>query len=331
MKNHDAALAHPAMRRALLLGPLALALVPAAARATGVAAGTLIQGSATATYTSGAATGTVESNTVTVKVDELLDVAVTGLAASPISTGSAVAVLPYSVTNTGNGDENFVLTANAGLAGNPFDPVVQSIVIDSNGNGTYDAGTDTVVGADGKSGVIAPDATLKVFVLVKLPANATDAATAQVRLTAEAVTGTGAAGTTFAGAGTGGSDAVTGLSGGGAHASDSLTASLASVALVKSAAIADPFGGTASVPGAFVTYSIVANVTGTGIAEALHVTDAIPTGTTYKASSMKLDGATLSDASDADAGTGSASGIDVALGNVSGGATHTVTFSVKIN
>ena len=296
-----------------------------------MAAGTLIQNAATATYASGAAAGTVQSNTVTIKVDELLDASVASLSGAPVVTGSAVAVLPFSVTNTGNGSEDFVLAANPAVAGNPFDPVVQSIVVDSNGNGSYDPGIDTVVGADGKSGAIAPDATIKVFVLVKLPAGATDTATAHVRLTADAVTGTGAPGTVFAGQGTGGSDAVDGLSGGTAHAENSLTASLASVALTKSATIADPFGGTAPVPGAVVTYAILANVSGTGVAETLHVTDAVPTGTSYKPGSLKLDGSALTDTADGDAGTGSASGIDVALGDVAGGSSHTVSFGVKIN
>jgi hypothetical protein len=39
----------------------------------------------------------------------------------------------------------------------------------------------------------------------------------------------------------------------------------------------------------------------------------------------------MSDAADGDAGTASASGIDVALGTVAGGASHTIAFGVRIN
>lgn len=310
---------------------LAMALVPQAAHATGVTAGTLIQNTASATYTSGASGGSVTSNTVTVKVDELLDVAVAGLTTTPLSTGSGTAVLEYRITNTGNGPEAYNITANPTVAGNNFDAVVQSIVIDSNGNGTYEPGVDTVLPAGSPTPVIPADGSLKVFVLVTLPAGATDGQTSQVRLTADAVTGTGTPGTTIAGAGQGGGDAVVGASGGTGSGLDSLVASLASVGLAKSASIVDPFGGSKPVPGAVVTYTLVATVTGTGQVQSLHVTDAYPAGTTYQAGTLKLDGAALTDVSDADAGLASATGIDVNLGTVAGGSTKTVKFDVKIN
>lgn len=307
------------------------ALIPQAAHATGVTAGTLIQNTASATYTSGASGGSVTSNTVTVKVDELLDVAVAGLTTTPLSTGSGTAVLEYRITNTGNGPEAYNVTVNPTVAGNNFDAVVQSVVIDSNGNGTYDPGVDTVLPAGSPTPAIAADGSLKVFVLVTLPAGATDGQTSQVNLTATAVTGTGTPGTTIAGAGQGGGDAVVGASGGTGSGLDSLIASLASVSLAKSATIVDPFGGSKPVPGAVVTYSIVATVTGSGQVQSLHVTDAYPAGTTYQAATLKLDGAGLTDGSDADAGVATGTGIDVDLGTVAGGSSKTVTFNVKIN
>ena len=102
------------------LGPVLLGLVSftTSAQAAGVDAGTLIQNTASATYTSGSGSGSVTSNTVTIKVDELLDVAVTGVDAAPISTGAGTSVLSYSLTNTGNGPEAFKLTANPSVSGN---------------------------------------------------------------------------------------------------------------------------------------------------------------------------------------------------------------------
>ena len=47
--------------------------------------------------------------------------------------------------------------------------------------------------------------------------------------------------------------------------------------------------------------------------------------------SLKLDGNPLTDAASDDAGQASAAGISVNLGNVTGGASHTVKFSVTIN
>ncbi len=301
------------------------------AHATGVSAGTLIQNTASATYTSGTANGSINSNTVTVKVDELLDVAVAGLTSTPVSTGSGTAVLAYSVTNTGNGPEAFKITVNPTVTGNSFDTVVQSIVVDTNGNGTYDAGVDQVLATGASTPSIAADGSLKVFVLVTLPAGAADGGTSQIRLTAESATGSGTPGTVFAGQGDGGGDAVVGSSGAKANGLDSVIAALAAVSLTKSASILDPFGTAQPVPGAVVTYTLVASVSGSGNAEALHVTDIIPSGTTYQPGTLKLEGGPLTDAADTDAGVASSSGIDVTLGTVAGGSTRTVKFSVKIN
>ncbi len=317
--------------RTLALVSLGAVLVPGAAHATGVSAGTLIQNTASATYTSGASGGTVTSNTVSIKVDELLNVAVAGLTTVPAVAGQTNAVLEYSITNTGNGPEAFKLTADPAVPGNAFDAVVQSIVVDTNGNGVYDAGVDQVLAPGASTPIIAADGSLKVFVLVSLPASATDGQTSQVKLTADAATGTGTPGTVFAGQGDGGGDAVVGSTSATSSANDNLIASLATVALAKSAVINDQFGGHQPVPGAVVTYTLTATVSGTGQAAGVHVIDAIPTGTTYQPGTLTLDTAALTDANDVDAGQASASGIDVNLGAVNGGSTKTVTFNVKIN
>lgn len=320
-------------QRGPLAGVIAMALLamPQAAQAAGVTAGTLIENTATATYTSGSASGTVQSNTVTVRVDELLDVAVAGLTSAPAPIGSGTVVLAYSVTNTGNGPEAFNLAANPAVAGNQFDATVQQIVIDTNGNGTYDPGVDQVLPAGSATPAIPADGSLTVFVIVSLPAGATDGQTSQVELTASAATGTGTPGTSFAGQGAGGGDAVVGASGADDNAYDSLIAALATVTLTKAAVIADPFGGNKPVPGAVVTYTLTATVNGTGQVQDLRVTDAYPTGTTYEPGTLQLDTVAQTDAADADAGTANATGIDVNLGTVAGGTTKVVKFNVKIN
>lgn len=302
-----------------------------AAHASGVQAGTLIANTATATFNAGGSTGTVNSNTVTVRVDELLDVAVAGTAGTPIAVSSDTVALPFTVTNTGNGTEAFNLTVNPTVAGNQFDASVVSIVVDSNGNGIYDPGTDTVLPSGSPTAALDADDTLTVFVLVTLPSGATDGQTSELRLTASAVTGTGTPGTAFPGQGQGGGDAVVGTSGGDDDGLDAMVASTADVSLVKSAIIVDPFGGAQAVPGATVTYTIVASVTGSGTAGGLRVTDAYPVGTTYQAGTLKLDSATLSDTVDGDAGSASSTGIDVLLGDLAGGTSKTITFDVRIN
>ena len=319
------------LSRTFALVTLGAVITPGAAHATGVTAGTLIQNTASATYTSGASSGTVTSNTVSIKVDELLNVAVAGLTTTPATAGQTSAVLEYSITNTGNGPEAFNITVNPAVAGNAFDATVQSVVVDSNGNGTYDPGVDQVLATGAATPLIPADGSLKIFVIVSLPAGAVDGQTSQVQLTADAATGTGSAGTVFAGQGAGGGDAVVGTSTASSNAKDTLVASLATVALTKSALVADPFGGTQPVPGAVVTYTMVAAVSGTGQASAVHVTDIIPVGTTYQAGTLTLDAAALTDTTDSDAGQASSSGIDVNLGTVNGGTSKTVKFNVKIN
>lgn len=302
------------------------------AYAAGTVAGTLIQNTATATYSSGTTNTSIQSNTVTVKVDELVNVAVTSLTTTPVPAGAAAAVLTYQVTNTGNGSQAFNLTANPGVSGNVFNTTTQSVAIDTNGNGVYDPGVDTIITNGAAGPAIAPDGSIKVFVLSNVPTTATDAQTSQVQLTAASTTGIGPAGTLLAGKGTGGVDAVIGASTGTASALATVIASLANITLTKSAVIADPFGGTMPVPGATVTYSLLLHTAGSGTANAVHITDTYPTGTTYQAGTLTLNGAVLTDAADTDAGTASATGIDVSLGSVAGGsADKTVTFKVKIN
>jgi uncharacterized repeat protein (TIGR01451 family) len=313
----------------ILAASAAISAVPA--RASGVTAGTLIQNTASATYSSGSGTNTVQSNTVSVKVNQLVDVAVAGLNSSPV-TSTSTATLSYSITNSGNGSDSFNLVADPNVPGNPFVGTVQKIAVDTNGNGQFDPTVDQEITAGGATPAISPDGSLKILVVVALPANATDTQTSQIKLTATSVIGSGNPGTLFGGKGVGGVDAVIGMSHGTGSALDSIAASLAAVSLTKSAAIADPFGGSAPVPGAVVTYKIVASFSGTGSANGVHVTDVIPTGTTYQPGTLALDGTALSDASDADAGVGGSSGIDVTLGDVAGGsADKSVTFKVKIN
>jgi uncharacterized repeat protein (TIGR01451 family) len=103
------------------------------------------------------------------------------------------------------------------------------------------------------------------------------------------------------------------------------------VALLKTATVADPFGGTTVVPGSVVTYTILATVSGGGSLPNLRITDAVPTGTTYLPGTITLGGATQTDLVDGDAGSFAANSATVNLGTVPGGQTRTMTFQVRIN
>jgi uncharacterized repeat protein (TIGR01451 family) len=304
------------------------------AMAVGTAAGTTISNTATASYTDpGGNPVSVPSNKVDITVDELLDVTVATADAGDIvvTPGSTNQVLSFTVTNTGNGSEAFRLTPNAAVGGDQFDPTVTSVVLDTNGNGVYDPGVDTVYTPGVNDPVLAPDASIRVFVLSSIPAGQADTDRAIVELTAAATTGTGAPGTTFAGQGQGGGNAVVGATGADGVDRGRYIVHNATITFTKSASVADPFGGTTSVPGAIITYTLVATVSGSGTLTNAAVNDPIPTGTTYQTDSITLQGAGLTDAADGDAGSFASNNISVGLGSVTGGQTRTITFRVRIN
>ena len=312
----------------------ALAFLPVAfpALAEGVDAGTLIENTASATYDTGSGPQTIDSNTVTIRVDELLDVTITSVDAGPVGATPGEAVLSFEVTNTGNGPEAYTLTPNPTVSGNDFEVLVESIAVDSNGNGVYDPGVDEILTGPQTTEELAANETITVFVIVTVPDDVTDGQLSSVDLTAEAVTGSGSPGDVFAGQGVDDGDAIVGLTTATATATGSLQIGLTSVDLKKSATIVDPFGGDSAVPGAVVTFTIIAEVSGSGSVDDLVVSDAIPDETTYVASSLALDGTPLTDAVGDDAGEASdLDGISVDLGTVAAAATHTITFDVTLD
>ncbi|HEX8571519.1 MAG TPA: hypothetical protein VF759_02075 [Allosphingosinicella sp.] len=304
------------------------------ALAAGTPAGTSITNVATATYELPSGDqASVDSNVVTLKVDELLDVSVAwgdpaDVGTSPGLTGQ---LLKFTVTNGGNGAESFALATIANGGGDDFDPAVTSIVLDSNGNGAYDAGVDSVYSSGSNDPQLDPDQSITVFVLSTIPAGAGDGHRGRVDLTAVARTGSGAPGTSFAGLGQGGGDAVVGATGADGEDDGYYRVAKASVAFVKSATVADAFGGDSAAPGSTITYTLAATVSGTGSLANLRISDPVPAGTTYKAGSLTLESAPLTDAADSDSGRFTGTAIEVGLGTVAAGSTRTITFQVKID
>ena len=321
------------LRHILTATTLLASLWAAPALAQGTAAGTQIDNKATATYDTPSGETTIESNIVSLKVDELLNVTVASADSGDVSVtpGAVSRVLRFTVTNSGNGSEAFSLSANGTVGGDDFDPTVTSIVLDTNGNGVYDAGVDTVYTPGSNDPVLAPDASVRAFVLTTIPAGATDGQHGIVELNATALTGSGTPGTTFTGQGQGGGNAVVGATTATATDDGRFAISQATATLAKTASVVDPFGGATIVPGSTVTYTQTATIGGSGTLNNLRIGDTIPAGTTYQTNSITLDGAPLTDAADADAGRFAAGAISVSLGNVSAGATRVVAFKVKVD
>lgn len=316
-----------------------------AAFAAGTPAGTQITNQASVSYQVDSTPITQSSNAVTLNVAELLNLTLTwqdaaNLVVRPGDTGQ---MLTFLLTNTGNGSESFLLTLNNTVAaGDGFDPIgPSSIYLDSNGNGLYDSGVDTAYDAGSNLPTLAADGSVRLFVFNAIPADPggpADGATAISRLAATAQTGSGAPGFAFPNQGGNGTvAAVVGPGGGSANADGLYQVSRLTLTMTKSATVSDGLGGSQPIPGATIGYAIAIVLGGTGTAQNIVVSDTVPAQTSYVPGTLRLDGATLSDAADADAGevveTPPASGtyvVTLRLGTVSGAANHNLTFDVTI-
>jgi uncharacterized repeat protein (TIGR01451 family) len=304
--------------------------------AIGTAAGTNITSTATVNYSIGGTSATISSNTATVIVGELVNV--TMALQSPtvsVSAGANNKALLFLVTNTGNSGEKFTLTGDSVLVGDDFDPTPASpfIYLDTDASGDLSPG-DTPYVAGSNDPTLAADGSVAVLLVNDIPAGLPDGEYGRSELTAASSTGTGAPGTVLPGLGQGGVDAVIGSSGGQVAVTGQYLVGDILLSAVKSQAVQDPFGGSQPIPGAAIAYQIVVTATGTGTALGAAVNDPIPASTTYVAGSLRLNGAPLSDAADADAGSFALAParVAVSLGNLTSAAgPQTIDFRVTIN
>jgi uncharacterized repeat protein (TIGR01451 family) len=305
--------------------------------AAGAPAGVDIQNTASVNYTVGSTSATATSNTVSLKVAEILDVVVTlQSGVVTVTPGAANQVLVYRVTNTGNGQENFLLALNSVLGGDDFDPVPASpsIYFDTDGNGTLSA-ADTPYVAGSNDPQLNPDAFVTLLVVNNIPNGLSNGNRGLSQFSATSRTGTGAPGTSFAGQGTGGTDAVVGTTTATANRNGEYLVADIAIAANKTATVVDQFGGARPIPGARINYQVVVTATGTGTAVGAAFADLIPANTTYVPGSLKLNAVALTDASDADVGNfvaAPAAQVRVGLGNLTqANGPQTILFSVTIN
>lgn len=292
-------------------GTSALAATPAGAAITNVA---------TLRYQVAGIDRQVDSNAVSTTVAERLDVTLVRVGDGPVAVSGTTAVAT-TLTNTGNGSEQFVVTAATA------DPGTTVMAIDGDGDGAFDPAKDTIL-TDGRTPALAPGAALRILVVLAPGAGAgTPPAPTPLTITAHADTGSGTPGTVLPGRGDGGGDAVIGPTGATASVVVPTVPGGAAPAMVKSQTVVAPDGSAQTVRGAVITYTLAARFPGT--AAAVRVADPVPSGTAYVPGSLSLDGVVLSDAADADAGSADAAGIAVALGDVAAG-TRTIQFQVEI-
>lgn len=321
--------------------------------AVGTSSGTTISSIATVNYVIGAGPpSTATSNTVSFLVDKkvnLLVAEVSGLA-TLVNIGQTGAVTTFSVTNLGNDPQGFNLTA-ALASGNPatggtapftnnnFNATGLQVFVDSNANGVYDAGGDTATSIP----TLAAGASKTVFIVGNIPATTLNGQQSVVSLEAIAVVPTTmAALSATVGGDTAGVDVVFADSAGVAAGDISRDAKhsaygayLASgVGLVMNKtvlSVLDPQGTAIVMPGAVLTYQIVAIISGSGTATNLLITDPLPANTTYVPGSIVVNGIAKTDAADADNAQFVTNTVSVSLGNVASPANFVITFRATIN
>lgn len=309
--------------RLLLAGTAAVASITVAQAQTssGTAAGTTITNTAQASYTVNGTAQTANSNTATFVVDRKVNLTVVATPATntSVNLGQTGAVTAFRVTNSTNGTQDFILTADqtflAGIfTGDNFDVSNLQIYVDSNGDGVYQPGTDTRQFID----ELAADTSRVVFIVGDIP-NQQNAALAGVTLNVQAAAGgaTGTLGAALAANLLAGTDAAVDVvfadgdsdglgpdlaANGQGRASLAYEITTRNVALTvtkSSSVITDGVSVTLpkALPGATVQYClVVANGTALVPATGVNLTDVIPANTTYVPGSISVGGLAVGDA-----------------------------------
>jgi uncharacterized repeat protein (TIGR01451 family) len=298
-----------------LLGGAAVASLFAAAPAFAqeTASGTQINNQASVSYSVGGSPGSANSNTASFVVDKKVNLAVAEVGGQPtrVAIGSNDQVTTFTVTNLTNSIQDIRLVGDQQTVSIPllgtddFNVTNIRVFVDSNGNGTYDAGVDTATFID----ELAPDATKTVFIVANIP-NAANQHTAIVGLQGIVAAG--------GGSGTLGSDLVATsvlvadtpgsvdivfaddsnlldqLRDGKQWAFDSYVIDTAAVSMTKTArVVSDPYNllvNPKAIPGATVEFCMTISNAGPGNATNLDLTDALPANMTYVSNSLTVGG-----------------------------------------
>lgn len=334
------------MNKLKVLGVLlALVLVATNAMALGTTAGTSINNTATVNYNVGASSLTATSTQVTIKVQELINATLESKNAGKqqnVAPGQSNAALSFELTNTGNGDEAFVLTQQ-NLTGDQFDTIADNIYVDD-GDGIFEPLIDAVYVPTS----LAPEESIALWIASKDISNTQnngDRADILVNALSKTFSDAGnsnpAQGDTVTGQGDGSTDAIHAISG---PANDTATFvidnSAINMVIEKSiTGVRDGItaAGNQYIPGSEVDYLITVEVTGTGDATAVVVKDPLPTELKLKNEStgvINIDGNPYTanipdnDGASYDANTRT---ITVELGNITAGsAIKNITFTTVI-
>jgi uncharacterized repeat protein (TIGR01451 family) len=296
----------------------------------------VIESSPTGNSTSGVGNG---SDTVFV-VDDRIDLTVAEVSGSYTTSaaGGTNEVLAFTVTNTGNTAHDFSLAAvdQVGGAGpfggtDNFNATGGGVFVDGNGNGTYEAGSDTATFLD----EVPADAVRTVFIVRNIPVGQANGSISALHLRARVAVagsvGVQGADITSDDAGVADNPATVQIvfadaagtndaARDGIHsATDGYIVGAAQISVTKSSSVvSDPINGTTNakaIPGAVVEYTItVANAAGASAsATNVQVSDSL---------NSEITAGTVAFSTDA---YGAGQGMQVTSPNINGGAATALT------
>jgi hypothetical protein len=337
----------------------ATAVAASPAFAAGTTAGTTVTNNVTLEYKVGGIDQAQVTAADTFVVDRKvnLTVAETGSLATTVTPGQSAAVTTFTVTNSSNATLDFALAASQLSGGTAphggtdnYNVTNTKVFVDTNGNGTFDPGTDQ---ESGYLDQVLADTSRTVFIVADVPVGRATNDVAAVRLTATAAEATaagslGATVTQTTGANTAGMDTVfadTNANGNvardGIHfAEDDYIILAASLTATKtSRVISDPLNGTTDpkmIPGAVIEYCIaVANGSGSATATGVNISDDVPDETTYDpAFGIRLNGTVTGSSCNADGTSGGSYTDGIVSGtinSIAGGTARTLVFRVSVN
>lgn len=279
-----------------LLALTILATGAQSAFAVGTQSGVTISNTATVDYQVGTDPRSASGAAPDILVDNRVDLTVVNTDAGNnvvVNPGQTDRVLTYTVTNTGNTTQGYILTVDVPAAAIPMSNI--RIYVDANNDGIPDAGelysAGTNAGDLDPNGVPGTDDVMQVLVVADTPAGATDASVDDVRLVAQATNAGTATVATAAAAPTAGVDVVFADAAGttsdanrdGQHsAAATYTVESATLTAAKTVlSTTDEFGSGFAIPGANVVYQIRVTNSGAAAVDAntVSVMDQIPANT----------------------------------------------------
>lgn len=294
-------------RMNLLVVVMALFFAVSTTFAAGTPAGTEITNIAYGNYedANGNTMPQVASNEVTTTVSEKPGVDVAAYdGTTKTMDGKGEVAFPISVENTGNFEDDYTLSTDVTKNGDGNSTYTATLYVDADEDGEWDAGETTLatsitdLAADGKAYyilVVTADSTLN---------GNDDGDEISIDVTAASDFDSGITDT----------ETVT------------VDVVIPYLGLIKSVS---PSGNQP--PGTVLTYTVSITNNGTGQAQNVVITDAVPTNTTYETGSLLVDSAVKTDAADTDGASCDGSTVTFNLGSIASGGSSTVSFQVTIN